>query len=114
MNANVHTALIVTLFLTSVALSTPSRAEAPSQVVRYADLNLATPDGVSALYSRIQAAAWKVCGEIVAPHNGPTATENGKCRRTLIDVAVRQVDKPALTALHAGKKAEVTARRDQP
>src|SRR5688572_17255566 len=62
MNANVQTALIATVFFTSVTLSTPSRAEttiigpteAPSRVVRYADLNLATPEGVRALYSRIQ------------------------------------------------------------
>jgi UrcA family protein len=122
MNANVQTALIATVFLTSITLSTPSRAETaiigptevPSRVVRYADLNLATPEGVRALYSRIQVAAWKVCGEMIAPHNGPSAIENGKCRRTLTDVAVRQVDEPALTALHSGKKTEVTARRDRP
>jgi UrcA family protein len=122
MNAKVQTALLITVLLTSVALSPPSRAgtasigstEAPSRVVRYGDLNLATPDGVRALYSRIQTAAWKVCGEIVAPRNGPSAIENGKCRRTLTDVAVRQLDRPALTALHFGKKTEVTARRDRP
>jgi UrcA family protein len=123
MIANVHTALIATVFLTGVALSTPSRAEtasigspgAPSRVVRYGDLDLATPDGVRTLYGRIRVAAWKVCGEIVAARNGPSAIENGQCRRTLTDVAVRQVDKPALTALHFGKKKnEVVARRDRP
>lgn len=120
MNTKVQIALIVAVFLTSAAL--PSHAEkaslgsteAPSRIVRYADLNLATPEGVRALYGRIQAAAWKVCGDIVAPHNGPSAIESGKCRQTLIDVAVQQVNKPALTALHLGKRTEVTARRDRP
>ena len=116
------TALIVTALLTSVALSTTSRAEtpstgstqAPSIVVRYADLDLATPGGVRALYRRIQTAAWRVCGELIAPHNGPSGIENGKCRRTLVDVAVKEVNRPALTALHFGTGAEVTARRDRP
>jgi hypothetical protein len=38
--------------------------------------------------------------------------ENAKCRHTLVDDAVDEVNKPALTALHTGRSSENrTARR---
>ena len=52
-----------------LAVSTAVRAETPSQavrheVVRYDDLNLASPAGHAAAMVRIQRAAYRVCREI--------------------------------------------------
>jgi UrcA family protein len=91
---------------------TPS---APSSIVRYHDLDLSEPASVHTLYMRIQNAAWLVCRQVVPPNNGPSDIENLKCRRSLVDAAVAEVDRPALTALHAGKKpADRTASRRVP
>lgn len=52
-------ALVLTASLPiAAAASTPVRNE----VVRFGDLNLASPDGVAALERRIAAAARRVCG----------------------------------------------------
>ena len=102
--------------LASAALfaQTPSDTDKaqPAKVVRYSDLDLSSSVGIHTLYQRIQDAAWRVCLDVVPPHNGQGGIENIKCRQTLIDVAVAQVNKPALTALHAGKSSDSrTARR---
>jgi len=47
----------------TLALSTPAMAQSDDQVsVRYADLNLASPDGAQSLVRRIRQAAVQVCG----------------------------------------------------
>jgi UrcA family protein len=61
---------------------------------------------------RIQNAAWRVCGQIVPAQNAASDLENVKCRQTLVDVAVGEVNKPALAALHTGRKpSDMTASR---
>ena len=47
--------------LTAGAASAESDQSVPQAKFSYADLNLATSDGVNALYSRIQAASRQVC-----------------------------------------------------
>ncbi len=96
--------LIAAFNLSGVAHAQRPAATEPSRVVSYSDLDLSTEAGVRTLYGRIQNAAWRVCGDIVEPHNAAAAAENAKCRQALVDAAVAQVNKPALTALHAGKK----------
>jgi UrcA family protein len=105
--------LVATLAFGSPAnAQSPSAATAPSSIVRYGDLDLSTSAGIRTLYGRIQDAAWRVCQQIEPPQNGPSGIENVKCRQTLVDVAVGEVNKPALTALHTGKKPSgVTASR---
>jgi UrcA family protein len=116
MNTKLSTALIATTLLASLALCGPARAQtptgdaksAPSEVVRYSDLDLSSPAGIRTLYGRIQNAAWRVC-LLMVPAPG---IESGKCRQTLIDVAVGEVNKPALTALHTRKNSvDLSARR---
>jgi len=86
-------------------------ADVPSRTVNFADLDLSTSSGAKVLYTRIQNAASSVCHELVPPQNGPSAIENGKCRATLIDAAVRDVNRPELTALHQGRSRSMTASR---
>jgi UrcA family protein len=119
MNAKLAPSLVASLFLLSLSLSIPAQAErvgmgqetAPVRVVGFGDLDLSTASGVRTLYSRLTNAAWKVCHDIIPATNGPSGIENGKCRRTLIDAGVADVNRLALTALHTKKGAEVTARR---
>ncbi|HTT00443.1 MAG TPA: UrcA family protein, partial [Steroidobacteraceae bacterium] len=104
----------------TLGLGAPGFAESPtpvvpSAVVSYSDLDLSTSAGIHTLYERIRIAAWQVCRQSVPVRHGPGAIEILKCRDTLTDVAVGRVNKPALTALHTGKKPrEITASRYPP
>jgi UrcA family protein len=114
LNAAFAASLIVAAFVSAPAASAGDRVSdaAPSTVVHYSDLDLSSSGGIHTLYGRIQDAAWRVCRQIVPAHNAQSSMENAKCRQTLTDVAVGEVNKPALTALHSGKKpVDLTARR---
>jgi UrcA family protein len=113
MNTNLNTPFRALSLLAAIGLSAPglaqstSTAPAPTSIVRYHDLDLSSAAGIRTLYGRIQNAAWRVCLEI-----SPTGIENVKCRQTLVDIAVGEVNRPALTALHTGNKSrEVAANR---
>jgi UrcA family protein len=78
----------------------PARSLEPAVTVRFADLNPSTPEGVSALYARIEDAAQMVCGPSFSLWD-PNAYRNWKiCYRTTIDHTVRQINLVQLTALH--------------
>jgi len=79
------------------------RADEPSAVVRYSELDLSSDSSVHALYNRIQDAAWRVCVREVLPDSAPNIIDNRNCRQTLVDSAVDQIDQPALTALDTGR-----------
>jgi UrcA family protein len=85
------------------ALADPAarpRSLEPSVTVRFADLNLNSPAGARVLYGRIQSAAQTVCGPSFSLWNGSQWHAWKECYRTTIDAAVRQIDRPVLTALH--------------
>jgi UrcA family protein len=108
--------LIAALFLSAAGAPPALAADSASEpmlnrVVRFGDLDLSTDAGVTTLSRRISTAAWKVCGVIAPPTNGPSSIENMKCRQTLTDEAVAQVNSPALTARFAKKGRQVTASR---
>jgi UrcA family protein len=71
-----------------------------STTVRFADLNLQSPEGARALYSRIRTAAAELCGEQFSLWDGNRLREWKACYRTTIDRAVVQLNRPALTAMH--------------
>jgi len=85
-------------------LSTSAQAtdeSPPSKTVKYADLNIQTPEGAKVLYQRIRAAAAEVCDVSVDPD--PVFREGTrKCVTTAIDDAVKKVNAPYLTALRFG------------
>ena len=117
MNAKRNVGLVLTTLVASLVLCGPLSAQdrahaVPSKTVRYSDLDLTTPHGIHTLYERIQNAAWALCLDIVPP-TGPTFSENLKCRRTLVEAAVVQVNNPALSALlpDQGRSKDLTAKR---
>ncbi len=98
-----RTALVVLLVgsATVFADSAQPRPLATPVTVRYADLNLANAEGALALYRRITAAARTVCGPDYAQWY-PAARKGWKhCYKATVDEAVRAVNAPTLTALHA-------------
>jgi UrcA family protein len=105
-------ALTAAFGLTAPGFGQSPNPPAPSSIVRYNDLDLSTAAGIHTLYGRIQNAAWRVCEQMMPDHNGPSGIESVKCRDALVDAAVAQVNRPALTALHTGKPpVELGARR---
>ena len=77
-------------------------ADAPREVVKYADLNIGTDDGAHILYRRIVGAARNVC---VAPESlnlRATAAVHA-CRDAAVAAAVRQVNSTKLAAEFAAR-----------
>lgn len=100
----------VALFGSSVALA-EGRAVTSSVTVEYSDLDLASPNGVDRLYSRLRSAARNVCGEYEA-RDLRTRASARSCYVRALGEAVRDVDHAALTAMHQGNTAERLARLD--
>ncbi|HEV3181566.1 MAG TPA: UrcA family protein [Steroidobacteraceae bacterium] len=86
----------------------PTWAAPTSITVSFRDLDLSSIAGATTLYHRIQSAAKQVCG--YAP--GADLIERAvwqACYRNATADAVRKVNNPLLTAVHAGRKPEMTA-----
>jgi UrcA family protein len=76
--------------------------EVPTAVVRYADLDISTTQGATALYNRIHSTAEGLC----APFNGADLLfkfEAKACVQQAIKGAVAKVNRPALSAIYAAK-----------
>lgn len=79
-----------------------SLIEGQSTVVKFADLNLQNPEGVKALYRRIQHAASKVCWDAQDIHV-LTDTSRRECVEQAVARAVSDVNNRYLTALYTRK-----------
>ncbi len=98
------TALIAAVVLGGKTFAASPLDDAPSAVVKFADLNLDTPQGVSALYRRIHNAAEQVCG--VVPEDRvfiEAAIAQGKCVRESEVRAIDAVNNVALQAYYSKK-----------
>jgi UrcA family protein len=99
----------VTLATLLCVLGTAPTWAAPTSItVSFRDLDLSSIAGATTLYHRIQSAAKQVCG--YAP--GADLIERAvwqACYRNATADAVRKVNNPLLTAVHAGRKPEMTA-----
>jgi UrcA family protein len=84
-----------------------SLSELPSEQVKFQDLNLDSPAGVAALYSRIRVAAIRVCTAGTRDLSEMRAEKN-----CIIDTeasAVKQVHSPGLAAYFQEKTGRVVA-----
>jgi UrcA family protein len=93
------------IVITCLAVAAPFAAQAvtadtaiPTRIVRYADLNLQSPEGVRRLYSRIKLAADEVCEP--AYFGLAASTDERQCRYRAMNDAISAVGSPSLTALH--------------
>lgn len=91
----------------TVIFANHARAEAPTDrppevSVGYADLNMKKAAGAAALYSRISAAASRVCAE-TTPESIHALTNRRVCIARAIARAVADVGAPELTRYHVVK-----------
>jgi UrcA family protein len=84
---------------------TPSKADelssGPQAVVRFADLDLSTPEGAEALYGRIRPAADGVCWRMYSSLT--YRWSKSACLKSVIGDAVTKVNRPLLSAVYAAK-----------
>lgn len=79
-----------------------SAVKVRSVTVRYAELDLAKPQGVEALYMRIGGAARRVCRADSSLRLRDRANSSS-CHQDAIGRAIEQVNLPTLTDLHRAK-----------
>jgi UrcA family protein len=77
-------------------------AQMPDVTVKYADLDLNTAQGASALYSRIKHAAEEVCPGADSL-SIPLRLAARSCRQTVVAHAVASVSSPKLAAVYADR-----------
>ena len=100
--------LVAGAILSALAFSfaTVSRADdgtAPPQViVKFADLDVSTPQGAETLYRRIHGAAVDVCSRMYVDEQVYKWNKNA-CLQKVIGDAVIKVNRPALSAVFASK-----------
>jgi UrcA family protein len=82
-----------------------SQGDQRSVTVRYADFNLAGPEGTAKRYRRIRAAADLLCAPRVPPGTLWESPSYRRCFNSAVEEGVAQVHRPALTALHEQQRA---------
>lgn len=82
------------------------RSDADTVTVSFGDLDLSTTHGVATLHTRLQLAAKAVCSR----YDGDILLLSAyrQCFRQSLDDAVRQVNRPTLTAYHQHTLAKAT------
>jgi UrcA family protein len=96
-------AIVCVVGLSATARASDPNNDVPRQVVKYADLNLDSAAGVSALYRRIEHAAIRVCGDPADTRELFQWSRLKACNARAVAQAVDAVNSGALTALHAAK-----------
>jgi len=76
----------------------------PTRVVSYADLNLSTDAGATALLKRLKGAAWQVCRDVaLGRHDLDAAEELRACEDEAVTNAARKVGSERLAGAVAVK-----------
>jgi UrcA family protein len=76
-------------------------------LVKFGDLNLWNPDGAAALYRRIYAAAYEVCGSFhTRIADLPDPSEHDACMHDAVRNAVAAVNQPALSAIYNARNTD--------
>jgi UrcA family protein len=106
---------LLSAFVSSFAATSASAdtADAPTQIVRFADLDVTQPRDAAILYSRIRTAAEQLCSPLQGSGMG-IATRAAKvdaCVRESIAGAVASVGKPALSAVYAARNVAPASTR---
>jgi UrcA family protein len=97
-------AAILTSLISSVSAvcNAADATDARTTVVKYADLDLSTPQGATSLYNRIRFASETVCPP--SDHGDLAAiARSQKCLKQAIAGAVAKVNQPTLSAVYAAK-----------
>jgi UrcA family protein len=98
----IATALFGTVASSFVALpAVADGSDPPQTTVKYADLNIASPEGAAVLYARIRRAAEKACSQVDG--NVDIYGERQVCVNKAILEAVTKLNAPALSAVFASR-----------
>jgi UrcA family protein len=103
-------ATMVMIGWTAAARADDAAYNVPKQVVVFADLNMDSLVGASALYHRIDSAAARVCGAPIDLRELAAAARFSACKEQAIERAVNAVNSAVLTSLHVAK----TGRAERP
>ena len=99
----IASAILGVLATSIAAVSTAAEGTEALQVtVKYGDLNVSTPQGAAALYSRIRVAADAGCWPLDLGERS-SKMKSAACVHKAIADAVTTVDKPALSAVYNAK-----------
>lgn len=95
------------------AVEEPRADGRPTKIVSTADLDMANPADVEALYRRLQSAANDVCrvdlrGEMASTRKALTGWRSD-CVRSAVEDAIRSTGDQRLTALHRGASERIAA-----
>jgi UrcA family protein len=96
-------AALAAIAVLTAAPAASAREPAQGVTVSYGDLNLASPKGVEALFSRIGHASRKVCGERPAHIMNNVLTRYLGCRDAVMSETVRRIGVPAVSLAWADK-----------
>ena len=115
MNTKHSTRLGMVLAVAMAVVSGPAsfadpQDDPPSVKVRYGDLDLAREDGVQTLYSRLRAAARRVCDVGVYRQLVQQALSR-RCMDQALGTAVATLGNAQLSALHSGGMGQPAAPR---
>ena len=118
MTTHVETAMnrITTIILTSalaagaqiVHAADPAEATPRHVKVQFSDLDLASVDGATTLYRRLQSAAESVCAEH-GTRDAKSAFRAKTCISAAISAAVVDINRPSLTTYYRAKHGDTTA-----
>jgi UrcA family protein len=75
-------------------------APAPTEIVKYDDLNVSTADGAAELYRRIRLAAAHVCSSFDRPLDLNSQASKADCIRQAISHGVTALNQPALFTVY--------------
>ena len=75
----------------------------PGITISYSEAELSTPQGLETLYMRIKRAAKSVCGVDSSSLTTLRSRHTVTCYQSTLEHAVRQVNRPTLTALHRAR-----------
>ena len=92
--------LLVATALTSLPAQAGSSDSTAALTVQVGDLDLNHSTGIATLYQRLQVAAKHVCGPREVTGSHLEARDWQSCVDAAVENAVRQLDRPALTAYH--------------
>ena len=103
-------AFALSIALTAASLPVQAGEPAPSNdlsiKVKFRDLDLSKPEGVAALYDRIERSAQLVCIDSSSPWDAGRVDTFNRCYSAAIQDAVSTINQPQLTALHRAKTSK--------
>lgn len=95
----------VAALLIGASAANASEFDQPHMTVKYADLNLASANGVKTLYSRIKNASAAACASIGDDRTLGGVNQIKACRNEMASEGVRGMNLRALTQLASGGSA---------